>query len=71
MPDSTQEFDAFATRYEEALSRGLGITGEDSAFYAEERIKALFAFLGAERNKSIGRILDFGCGTGGSRPWIY
>jgi len=71
MTDSTKEFDSFATRYEEALSQGLGITGEDSAFYAEERIRALFAFLGAERNKSIGQILDFGCGTGGSRPWIY
>jgi SAM-dependent methyltransferase len=71
MIDSTQEFDSFATRYEEALAQGLAITGEDSAFYAEERIKALFALLGVERNKSIRRILDFGCGTGGSRPWIY
>lgn len=37
------------------LSRGLGITSEESAFYAEEQVKTLFAFLGAERNKSIGR----------------
>jgi len=71
MSDSPQEFDTFATRYEEALSRGLGVTGEDSAFYAEERIKTLFALLGEARRKNIGRILDFGCGTGGSRTWIY
>lgn len=32
MSNSRLEFDAFATRYEEALSRGLGINGEDSAF---------------------------------------
>lgn len=37
------------------LSRGRGITSEDSAFYAEEQVKTLFALLGAERNKSIGR----------------
>jgi SAM-dependent methyltransferase len=71
MSSTAQEFDSFATRYEEALSRGLGVTGEDSTFYAQERIKVLFANLGTERNKSIERILDFGCGTGGSRPWIY
>jgi hypothetical protein len=49
MSGTSQEFDSFATRYEEALSQGLGITGEDSAFYAEERVHTLFALLGPER----------------------
>ena len=71
MTDSTKEFDAVATRYEEALAEGLNVTGEDSAYYAKERVKALSLLLGAPTCGKIRRILDFGCGTGGSRPWVH
>ncbi len=35
MSDSSKEFDGVATRYEEALAKGLILTGEDSAYYAK------------------------------------
>lgn len=70
MTNSTNEFDDVATRYEEALAEGLNITGEDSAYYAKERVKTLALMLGAPACGEIRRILDFGCGTGGSRPWL-
>lgn len=71
MTDSTKEFDAVAMRYEEALAKGLGVTGEDSAYYAKERVKVLSLLLGIPTCRTIRRILDFGCGTGGSRPWLH
>jgi SAM-dependent methyltransferase len=70
MTSSTETFDAVAARYEEALAEGLSITGEDSAYYAKQRVKALSSLLGPQLYGKIQRILDFGCGTGGSRPWI-
>lgn len=71
MPEPSQEFDAFATRYEEALSQGLGVTGEDSAYFAKGRLEVLAFLLKRQGEPPIRRILDFGCGTGGSRPWIF
>jgi SAM-dependent methyltransferase len=71
MIDSTKEFDAVATRYEEALAEGLNITGEDSAYYAKERVKAMSPLLGPLMRGASRRILDFGCGTGGSRLWLH
>lgn len=63
------EFDVFATRYEAALAEGLNVTGEDSAYYAKGRIDVLASMLDQRDPKQIRRILDFGCGTGGSCPW--
>jgi len=71
MNSSTTEFDAVAARYEEALAKGLVITGDDSAYYARERVKALSLLLGSPMREKVRRILDFGCGTGGSRPWLH
>jgi len=71
MTDSSKVFDVVATRYEEALANGLNITGEDSTYYAKERVRALCVLLGVADSGEIGRILDFGCGTGGSRPWFH
>ena len=64
-------FDAVAARYEEELSAGLAITGEGSAFYARGRISSLFLTLSPEFRKSVRKILDFGCGVGGSRKYFY
>lgn len=59
------EFDAFASRYDEALECGLSATGESSEYFARRRIDWL-----ARRLASLGvrpsTILDFGCGTGSS-----
>ena len=71
MPKSQNEFDAFAGQYEQALAQGLGITGESSTYYAKGRLDVLAWLLRNLDTPPIRRILDFGCGTGGSRPWLY
>jgi SAM-dependent methyltransferase len=62
-------FDAFAEDYEEALERGVGLSGEDSSFFAEGRV----AWVGhrlAELGLTVPRLLDFGCGTGSTAPLL-
>lgn len=58
-------FDQFATNYDAELARGLSVSGEDKHYFAEGRIRWL-----QRRLHGLGarpaRILDFGCGTGGS-----
>ncbi len=57
------EFDEFASDYQAALQKGLCLTGEDSAYYASGRCRWTAARASAEAMK-VGRVLDFGCGTG-------
>jgi SAM-dependent methyltransferase len=60
-PETT--FDAYAEDYTEALQRGVGLSGEDSSFFAEGRVawvRRRLAQLGFDPR----RVLDFGCGTG-------
>jgi SAM-dependent methyltransferase len=63
------EFDAFASSYESALSAGLSLTGETSAYYARGRSEWLAERL-RELKVGAGAILDFGCGTGTSVPFL-
>lgn len=63
------EFDAYAARYDEELSRGLRFTGEGRDFYARGRIAWLrgrLAALGWQPR----RVMDFGCGTGVAAPLL-
>lgn len=59
------EFDAFAENYDEALQRGLRVSGEGKEFFAEGRIRWLQQRL-REIGHAAGAIMDFGCGTGTS-----
>jgi len=59
------EFDAFADNYDEALQRGLRVSGEGKEFFAAGRLRWLQRRLN-ERNHAAGAIMDFGCGTGTS-----
>jgi glycosyltransferase involved in cell wall biosynthesis/SAM-dependent methyltransferase len=67
LEDIGRQFDRFHTDYDEALSRGLSVTGLDKLFFARARI----AFL-ADRLRELGRsplsVLDFGCGNGTAIP---
>jgi trans-aconitate methyltransferase len=63
------QFNAFAKNYDEALSKGLSITGEGPAFYAENRV-AVTNLLIEPKKIPIERILDFGCGIGTSIPFL-
>src|SRR5260221_7740736 len=68
-PAENSEFDAYAADYDTALARGLGVTGEAKEYYASRRVEWLFDCL---RNLGVtpDRILDFGCGTGSSAPFL-
>ncbi len=68
---TTREFDAVAGNYEEALQRGLSLSGESSAYFAAFRAawtrKRLNRF---NISKSLHLGIDFGCGTGNSIPYL-
>ena len=63
------EFDAYAENYDQALQRGLKVSGEGKEFFAEGRIRWLAVRLSA-LGYPAGGIMDFGCGTGTSTPWL-
>jgi trans-aconitate methyltransferase len=61
------QFDAYAADYDAALNRGLSLSGESKEYFATERVKWVsrcLTDLGARPT----RVLDFGCGTGGTCP---
>src|SRR5688572_27862693 len=62
------EFDSYAEAYDEALNRGISVSGEDKHYFAEHRV-AWLAPLFAGHTPD--RALDFGCGTGSSIPWLF
>ncbi len=61
------EFDAYAASYDADLARGLSLTGETKAYYANGRLEIL-----GRRLERLGvrprRLLDFGCGIGDTAP---
>jgi SAM-dependent methyltransferase len=63
-------FDTVAGTYEQQLAQGLTVTGETPRYFAEGRLQWT-----AARLKALGfqarRVLDFGCGIGGSVPMIF
>ena len=63
------EFDAFAENYDDALAKGLEISGEKKDFFAEGRIRFLTELF-EELQFKPQRVLDFGCGTGSSVPFL-
>lgn len=62
-----EEFDRFAESYDQALSQGLSITGENREYFARGRLELLKKRL-SEYGHAPGRILDYGCGDGASTP---
>jgi SAM-dependent methyltransferase len=60
-----ENFDDYAENYDEALNRGLSVTGEDKQYFARERILCLSRCL-QQMSLRPKRILDYGCGTGSS-----
>ena len=64
------DFDAHAVGYEDALNRGLSVSGEKATFFAEARILWL-----AGRLRRLGfvarTVVDYGCGTGGSTRFLF
>jgi SAM-dependent methyltransferase len=61
----TAAFDACASSYDAALNRGLSLSGESKEYFARRRIDWLSSRL-REHLCRPERVLDYGCGTGGS-----
>ena len=64
---TTSEFDGFADKYDQALQKGLDLSGEQKDFFAHGRVKILARLLGT---RPFPRILDYGCGTGSATPYL-
>ena len=63
----TSEFDGFADKYDQALQKGLDLSGEQKDFFAQGRVNILARLLGTQ---PLSRILDYGCGTGSATPYL-
>jgi SAM-dependent methyltransferase len=66
---SKAAFDEYSSSYEEALKRGISVSGEDSTFFARGRLNHLSQLL-ASRSIACASVLDFGCGVGNSLPLL-
>ena len=64
------EFDEYEHSYDEALDRGLRLTGERKDYYARARLTWLRSYLDREAFQP-GAVLDFGCGTGTGTALAY
>jgi len=69
-PAANAEFDEYAGNYDEALARGLSVTGESKEYYASARVRWLARRLAAEK-WSVRSVLDFCCGTGSGVPYLF
>lgn len=64
------EFDGYAEDYDTALAQGLSVSGEDKRYFARGRIAWLAHCLRQlqEQPKSV---LEYGCGTGTTFPFLF
>lgn len=62
-------FDNYSDSYEEALNRGIGVSGEDAHFFARGRLEWLTRLVRAH-GLACDSVLDFGCGIGNSLPLL-
>ena len=63
------EFDEVSKNYEEVLSRGISLSGENSDYFARNRV-AHTTKLHAGMDAKSETIMDYGCGTGGSVRYL-
>jgi SAM-dependent methyltransferase len=67
--NSEAEFDEYAENYDAALAHSLSVSGEGKEFFAEQRIAWLKRHL-PETLRKPKTVMDFGCGTGSSVPFL-
>ncbi|HTF38380.1 MAG TPA: class I SAM-dependent methyltransferase [Blastocatellia bacterium] len=61
-------FDEYAGDYEQALNKGVSLSGESPAYFSEKRIEYTALWLHALGVPAPRCIVDFGCGVGNSTP---
>ena len=66
----TDEFDKFAEEYLAMHATNVAITGEDPEYFARYKIDEIVRLYRARGLAAPQRILDFGCGIGGSIPHL-
>jgi len=64
------QFDAYSSAYDQALERGLAVSGEKKDYFARGRL-AWSARCLSEMNAQPRTVLDFGCGIGSATPFIH
>jgi SAM-dependent methyltransferase len=64
-------FDRFHADYDEALARGLSVSGEDRLYFARRRIVLLGRCLRQMGVPPPSCVLDLGCGTGSATPLFF
>jgi len=62
-------FDAYAHAYDRDLRRGLRLAGEESTWFAQQRIAIVSHYLHVA-GTSIETVLEFGCGVGNHIPFL-
>ena len=65
---SHSTFDEFAGDYEEALNKGVSLSGESPDYFAGERIEFTARWVRELGMTGPRRVADFGCGVGNSTP---
>ena len=60
-------FDAYASKYDKELQKGLLLTGEDKTYFARRRVQWIAKLLGNEL-LNIRYGIDYGCGIGDTAP---
>ena len=65
-----QTFDAYAEDYDAALAQGLAVSGENKDYFARHRIEWLRRCLLKNKFLEPTRVMDYGCGTGSSTPYL-
>lgn len=60
-------FDSYSDSYKAHLNEGLSVSGETSEFFARSRVQWLATRLRGLSNRPK-KVLDFGCGIGGTTP---
>lgn len=66
---SKPEFDQYAADYDQALARGISVSGEDKNFFAQGRVEWLTQCLN-KISVTPRAVMDYGCGTGQSAPFL-
>ena len=63
------EFDLYSDDYDDALQRGIAVSGEDKKFFADRRVRWLATYCRAH-GITPRTVMDFGCGSGQAAPHL-